>query len=278
MNIVGVDIGGTKMYLCIPVDGTYIEHTVPTSKECTPDYLREEIHKFLSRLPVKVDAMGIGISGMVSGDQYVAHSVTLPNLNGITAYYFSDGMDAWLLNDLRCATYAEVANYPNDEVLVVVLVGSGTAAGIAIDGTVLGGSIGFAGEVGYFPVMTETGIQYEDDMSGGNALLRKTGLTPQELLEKIEKKESESVQLIETAGTYFGMAMAGLINILNPSKLIVGGRTITYPGYLDQAMKVCDHYALLPAREACSILPPSDAVRSVALGAIEYVKRKYSDR
>ncbi len=279
MNILGVDIGGTKMYLCIAVDGKYIEHTVPTGKTCTADYLKKEIYHFISRLPIPVDALGIGISGMISRDLYVVRSDTLPNLNGLTSYFFSEnGLEVRLLNDLRCATYAEVANYPNDEVLAVVLVGSGTAAGIAIHGEVLNGSTGFAGEVGYLPVMTDTGIQYGDDMSGGNALRRRSGWTPQELLEKLKDSDPDALKLIEDAGTYLGMALASLINLLNPSKLILGGRTTTYPGYLKQAMKICNTYSLPPARKSCNIVPPTDTVRAVALGAIEYVKRQCHDR
>lgn len=55
---IGVDIGGTKMYMLGEHDGKYIEKKVPTGFGVTKEFIKKEIDDFVMSLPFIPKVLG----------------------------------------------------------------------------------------------------------------------------------------------------------------------------------------------------------------------------
>lgn len=274
-NNVGVDIGGTNMHMLAIYEGKHIEHTVPTGINATKEYIKEELQKFISKLPFEPVGIGIALPGLVKGDNYLIISDVLPNLNGLTSEYFSEGKyHVKFINDVKAATLTEKANYPYANTVAVLMVGTGIALGVYSNDKLFTGSNGFAGEVGYAFVPYKDKIERFDNLSSGRVILEKSKMTPKELIDKINKNSKKHIKIVKEAGYYFGLLLGLVIQFYNPEIIVVGGTTSTYPYYMDEALKVVKKATLKESYEVTTINKPKDIKNIVAMWALFYDLRK----
>jgi glucokinase len=66
--------------------------------------------------------------------------------------------------------------------------------------------------------------------------------------------------------------LINVIHLFNPSKIVVGGSTATFPGYMETALKTAEEFTIPEMFDSCKITTPRDEKRIIALGAIEYMK------
>lgn len=273
-QVVGIDIGGTKMLMCAPYDGGYIEKKVLTGRDCPPERLLAEWEDFLAELPFQPDGVGVAVPGLVDGDT-IQLSAVLPLLAGVTASDFGkERFPVVFLNDVKAAALAEAARYAPEKTVAVIMSGTGIALGICQNRVPFEGGCGFAGELGYSVTDTPDGIQPFCRLAGGAAILEKAGCPPEELWERLQRGEEKASALIRQAGRYFGVAVTNVIHLFNPDILVVGGSTATYPGYWEAAREMVEMYTLPDFRASCTIAKPHDEKRIVALGAMECIRRR----
>lgn len=271
-NVVGVDIGCTKMLLYAKVDGKDVEHKVPTGLNCSKEYLKGEIDRFIEGLPFELEGLGMAVPGLVDGDSRVQFS-DIQTLSGITTDYFSEGkVPCRFINDVKAATLAEAVNYPERDTIAVIMAGSGIALGVYSKKHMFTGAGGFAGELGYCVMQTENGGRTLDDLAGGIGILQTAGCDIDSFLDKINQEDVQTLALLEQAGYYFGLALTNVMHLFNPDVMVIGGSTSTYKGYMDSAIKTAEKYTLQDVFSQCSVHTPKDNKRIVALGAIEYLR------
>ncbi|MGE5464020.1 MAG: ROK family protein [Syntrophothermus sp.] len=128
-----------------------------------------------------------------------------------------------------------------------IKVGSGIGAGLMINRQIYGGTTGSAGEIGHLTV-DENGPLCAcgnhgclEAFAGGHAIaaqarkLVESGkrtllsekdinlLTAQDVAEAARRGDLPAQEILKRSGTYIGIAIAGLINLINPSTVIIGG-------------------------------------------------------
>lgn len=271
-HYIGIDIGCTKMYFYAMLDGEYIEYKGSTGLDCPKERIKEAFEEFLTRLPYIPDGVGMAIPGLVKGDYMVEFS-DMNDLNGVTTDYFSAGrFPVRFINDVKAATVCEVANHPESNTIAVIMAGSGIALGVYTNGKFITGTHGFAGELGYCVLNTESGPVKLDDVAGGIGILKLADCDAPTLLSKLETNDPIALSLIQQAGKYFGLALTNVIHLFNPDTIVVGGSTSTYKGYMENAITTASQYTLEDLYKNCAITSPQDMKRIVALGAMEYVK------
>lgn len=269
---IGIDIGGTKMYMLCEYDGKYIEKKVPTGLDVKKEYIKKEINDFVSSLPFIAKGIGIAIPGLVENAGTVICSDVVPCLNGLKSGYFSSGnLEVKLINDVRAAIVEESAHYPDDYTILVFMLGTGIAVSIKTNGKIIAGAKDWSGELGHSPIVVDGDVCTVDSLSSGTAILEKAGTDIQTFLHSLKKEDESAISIINNAGFYFGIAMSTMINIFNPHVVVVGGSTSTYKGYMDKAIETASKYALKESFDVCKITSPKDAKRIVALGARKFV-------
>ncbi len=131
--------------------------------------------------------------------------------------------------------------------IAYIKVGSGIGAGLILNKQIYGGTMGAAGEIGHLtidengPVCNCGNRGCLEAFAGGHAIakqgqaLAKSGkrtllaeipiekITALEVAEAARHGDLRAQEILRRAGIYIGIAIAGLINLFNPSVVIIGG-------------------------------------------------------
>ncbi len=245
-------------------------------------------------LPKKatLTGIGVGIAGVVDSENGVLLSA--PNLSQSTvdlplAALLSEryNMPARLLNDVQVAAIAEARFGAGRKVddFMCVFVGTGVGGAYLRDGKLVRGASGSAGEIGHVIVdaggrhcgcggrghleayASRTAITIDilsalklgrrslltelapDFRSHGSAL--RSGI----LAKAVEEKDPLAVETIQSAAEYLGYGLASVINLLNPSRVVVGGGVVeAVPLFFDTAVARAKKEALEQPGRAVDIV------------------------
>jgi glucokinase len=254
---VGIDIGGTKIAaLRISPGGEIRASTVVPSPATDQQAALPAIEAAAaSVLDDGVVAIGVGMAGLVDVGSGVLLST--PNLvwrNVPLAARLGErfGLPVVVENDATAAAWAESrlgASRGHDDSLFVG-VGTGIGGGIVAGGRLLRGAHGLAGEIGHFIVepggpLCGCGNRgcWEQVASGlaiaragrravtdqpGSAIARLAGGDPRratgELVTEAAREGDEvAVAILAEVARRLGEGVAGLVNILDPDIVVIGG-------------------------------------------------------
>jgi predicted NBD/HSP70 family sugar kinase len=188
--------------------------------------------------PLRLVGAGLALPGIVDVDAGVL--LRAPNLGWSDerpAEHLPDGLDPVLGNeaDLAARTVAEVApgraGPHRDFVYLSGQIGVGGAA--VLGGRVMTGSDGWAGEMGHVCVDPDgpacrcgsTGCL--EQYAGRHALLKAAGLPPdadpRELAARVADGDEAARAAVDTAAWALGVALAGVVNVLDIPTVVLGG-------------------------------------------------------
>lgn len=266
-SAVGVDLGGSKLLL------RYRDHT--QRFETGPDFgaadLTDILKNFIGRYVEPVCVIGIAVPGIVENGSVVACDV-LPKLVGWQANTLLSPKvgKVSLANDANAALHATVIDLAGDKTAVTVMVGTAIGCGLMIDGKVLRGAGGWAGELGYWPVQT-SGTQWGrlDDVAGGRYMANRLDVDGSQLALLSQQGHRAALEVIAEGGRALGRALGGVINLLNPHRLSVGGGTLKLVGYWEEAQTQIKASAIPSMLAECEIRTVHELEDLVAMGAAQ---------
>jgi predicted NBD/HSP70 family sugar kinase len=140
-------------------------------------------------------------------------------------------------NDVNILALGEHATaWPDADDLVFVKVSTGIGAGIVSSGILQRGAQGSAGDLGHVHVPWHPGTERASDddrdlegIASGPAiaaLLRERGLPAEsstDVVALVRQGNRETLDLVRQAGREIGAVLASLVNLLNPSVIVIGG-------------------------------------------------------
>jgi len=158
----GVDIGGTNSVfgLCDEHGTVYYEETLATRDCATPEILVEKIHSRITEIGYANHLQGIGI-GAPNGNYFSGTIEFAPNLKwkGIIPlarlFEYRFKCKAILTNDANAAAIGEMiyGNARDLKDFVLITLGTGLGSGVVVNGQMIYGHDGFAGEYGHVRVV-----------------------------------------------------------------------------------------------------------------------------
>jgi len=201
--VIGMDMGGTNtVFGIVDTRGTVISKSaIKTSTHSDVNLYIEDIYVELSKLIEAAGGIdkikGIGV-GAPNGNYYTGNIEFAPNLPWKGVIPFANlmadkfGIPTALTNDANAAavgemTYGAARGMKN---FIMITLGTGVGSGIVIDGKVVYGHDGFAGELGHVIVMRNNGRTCGCGRSGClEAYASATGVarTAREILESNNK-------------------------------------------------------------------------------------------
>lgn len=307
--VAGVDVGATHLGLVITDFNAHVigDLEVPFDIRTGPEAALPEIDNRLRELAVSLGcsfedvlAVGVGVPGPVVADTGAVSAP--PIMPGWDDFPIRDRLQSlWnvpvsLNNDAELGALGEWAYGAGrgERHLAYIKVGSGVGAGLLLDGRIYRGVTGCAGEIGHITLL-ENGPLCScgnrgclEAIAGGAAIARKAqeavragrrtqlgALTP---VEAITAKEVASAarlgdlvsqQIVAEAGSYLGIAIAGVVNLFNPGMIIVGGG-ISQMGdlLLEPLRQTVRERSLRSAAQAVRITSAMLGRRSSGMGAI----------
>jgi predicted NBD/HSP70 family sugar kinase len=136
-----------------------------------------------------------------------------------------------------------------------------------VDGRVLRGARGWAGELGSVPIATGGAVRTLDQLAAGQAILEQAGCDGAELEARAAGGDARIMAIIRDAGAALGLGLAAVVHLLNPSALALGGGVLRLPGYAEAARASARAHTLGPMWEACAVRPLRDGEHAAAVGA-----------
>lgn len=253
--------------------------------------------------------LGIGVAAPGTVDLQEGVMVYSPNLrwhNVPLRKIFSEhtGLKVFIENDANAAGVAEhlfgVMRQARD--FIFIYAGVGVGGGLFLNGKLYRGHNGYAGEIGHIPTMAEGTDELclcgnpgcWETTANQRAVIRRveaglknghSSLIPN--LMSAQNESSLSVELIKQAadagdevaiesfsevGSAMGQGIAGIVNIFNPEKIVIGGTLSTASGYLLPAVKeVVSQRALNDVLRKTEVIPSVFGDDASLFGAVAIV-------
>ncbi|WP_282791628.1 ROK family transcriptional regulator [Streptomyces sp. CC224B] len=173
---------------------------------------------------------------------------------------------------------------PDDFLHVSAEIGIGAA--LVVDGLLLRGSRGFAGELGHVPVRPDGpacpcgGRGCLEQYAGEEAVLRAAGLRqgPDRvglLVERATDGDERVRQALRDAGTALGIALTGAVNLLDPRTVVLGGALSRLAPWL--IPNLAEELGRRTAGRGCSVTVSRIGSDGPLLGAAHSVVRSVLD-
>ncbi|KAA0591710.1 fructokinase [Azospirillum lipoferum] len=252
---IGIDLGGTKIAaVALGRDGTELARNrrpTPRGYEATLDALAETV---AALDPAGAGGIGISLPGVVDVAAGRVHAVNLPWLEGHS--FAADatrriGRPVRIANDANCFTLSEAtdgAAAGGGSVVFGVILGTGVGGGIVVDGRILPGANGLAGEWGHAPLPWREGADgppvpcgcgktgcLETMLCGAglSRLHRHLGgetLDPPEIAARALAGDAAAARTLAHHADALARALAPVVNLLDPDMVVVGGGLSALPG------------------------------------------------
>lgn len=286
-KIIGIDLGGTSAKMAIiSLKGEILEkwsvstniledgiHIVPNLIESLSE--RIDLYKMSTS-----DFLGIGMGspGKVDADNKTV--IGAYNLNWSTLQEigkaFEEAFDIpfFIENDANIAALGEQWKGAGEGALdcVTVTLGTGVGGGIVVNGQLVRGATGAAGEIGHLTIDTEgqfactcgkkgcletvasaTGImhlarhystEYVGDSEVQSRLDDGAEVTSKDIFDAAKEGDYFALRVVEQFAHYLGLACSHLANSLNPAKIVLAGGVAQAGDFLlekvnDQFIEYC---------------------------------------
>jgi predicted NBD/HSP70 family sugar kinase len=160
----------------------------------------------------------------------------------------------------------------------------GVGGGIIVDGQPLTGVAGYAGEIGHMPI-NPNGVECHcgsigclETETGERALLTLAGRPADGGREAVEAVIADAqagdvraLGALDHVGTWLGLGLAGLVNILNPRVIVLGGLfSQIHPFIADRIESQLDRFALAAPRALVRVAPAALGAEAPLFGAAEF--------
>jgi glucokinase len=265
MQVLGIDVGGTKVEIASVIDGRAREPQMVATPLSDGDALLEAIEG-LARKVMEQDGepsvIGVGVPSQIDfATGCVVSSVNVP-LEGVPLRDELErrfGIPVFVDNDANCAAQAEaelIEGGPARHLLMLTL-GTGVGGGVIINGRVFRGATGLGAELGHM-VIEADGLKCPgrncpnhgcvEAYCSGKALERAAGRPGREVEDAARAGDSGAQGYLNDLGRWLGVAIANYVNIFEPEHIVIGGGfgASAYDLFVDAALDEA-HARALPA-------------------------------
>ncbi|HDX8368135.1 TPA: ROK family protein [Aeromonas dhakensis] len=244
----GIDLGGTKCE-CVVLDGdeVLLRHRIPTERAGGYDHMIGQIAKLVAecadKLGQRPTLIGMGTPGARDPQTGLMKNCNTTELNGKPFKEDLErrlGVPVLIANDANCFALAEThlgavrQHHPSARVVFGIIMGSGVGSGIVINGRILNGHHGIAGEWGH-NVLSPDGPECYCGKRGcvetfisGPALeawyeAKAKCRLPLAKIAAATAHDHVAKLTIDRLHLLFGQALANVVNILDPDVIVIGG-------------------------------------------------------
>jgi glucokinase len=224
---IGIDLGATNVRAGL-VDGHTIEalRQASTPTNGNKDAVLEQMYALLDRLPIdEAASIGIGVPGVVDTETGVVYDVeNIPLWTEVAPRDRLEeqyGRPVYVQSDANCFALAAY-HFESEEShspMVGLVVGTGFAGGIVVNGELFEGRNGGAGEFGTAPYRDSIYEHY----CAGLFFEREHGITGAEAYERARGGDEEAQAMFEEMGTHLGRALKSVLYAVDPAHIVVGG-------------------------------------------------------
>ena len=291
-KLVGVEISNSVFKaVCLDADGSLLDSNKVSFDRSQLNL--PQLADFINQLRQKFgsfERIGIAVPGLVRKDtKRVAFSTFIPEHSEtdlLGELESATDLKITIENDANAAAYGEFrlgAGRGNNNMFYATL-GSGIGGALIFDGKIWRGTSGFAGEFGYIAVNSD-GMRLEDVASATNIVRRTRSrfhqdstsslsqlaedqITLGDIIREAKNNDDFAQMMLKRTGMYVGTAIAGVINLLNIEKIVIGGEIMQAEHLvLNAIIQRARELAFAPSFEKTQIVEGALGETSAAVGA-----------
>jgi len=245
MYVVGLDIGGTKLEgVLADLEGNIVDKIVAPTKDVHTekdlyDLVSHSVKALIKGRKNKILGIGIGVPGTVDWKTGIINYMPAFELRNVNLKdYVQKKFDLTVLieNDVNLDALAEskIGAGKGFKYILMVSIGTGTGAGLILNGAIFRGSYGKAGEFGYIitdwekeKLFSRDSFGYLEEWFSGQALERKfsekgLGSNLKDIFDLLDKDKTVE-RIIKEGCEHLALAIANAIVLLNPEIVIIKG-------------------------------------------------------
>ncbi len=308
--LIGIDVGGTNIRM-----GMVTQEGELWRKIQYPTNIAQGGLALFERMVLKLEdfirggiqgvdpriSIGIGIAGAIDMRRgIITSSPNLPDLKGFALRDFLEKKISHPIvieNDANAFTMGEgwVGAARGSIHYCGITLGTGVGGGIVVEGKILHGAGGMAGEVGHMVINSEgplcgcggrgclevyasaTGIRRMTleavEQGRGEGILKWSGGDPQEItsekiFEAAQSGDLTAKNIFNEMGRYLGLGLVNLIHLFNPEKIVIGGKVSrAWDYFIGSAMETIQERSTKGSREDVQIIQAKCGDDAGMLGA-----------
>lgn len=220
-NVLGIDVGGTKIFA-----GRYSEDLTLEAETKIPTEAAKGQSIVLQQLLTAIEtvrnddttAIGLAWAGFVNSDTgKIIKAPNIPALNGFNIVEFLNektGLTCQLENDARCFALGEYqALKPAPKVCLGLILGTGVGSGLIINGQIFHGASGSAGEVGHITI-------HQDEIE---AQVAAPALKAQFAVDRLSQLDRMTASDIDVPLSALISWLETLLLAYDPDHIVIGG-------------------------------------------------------
>jgi glucokinase len=305
--VVAVDLGGTNIRAAF-----YPEGQPPAAKTTArPTLAADGAQAVLDRINEAIEALSIpaearatlaiaiGAPGPLDRERgVIVHAPNLPGWLDLALGEFLNkhwSCPVFVENDANLAVLGEwrFGNGRGAHHIVMVTLGTGIGGGIIVDDRLVRGAQGLAGEVGHIPIALGGPLcscgkpGHLEAFASGPAIARQVreqgGLahsapgaeaTTEEIAAAARAGDAVALSVLGDAARALGAALAGLVHIFNPERIILGGGVARAGGLFLETVETALRSSVMdPAfAEGLQVLPSVLGDEAALLGGLALVE------
>ncbi|MFB6963406.1 ROK family protein [Streptomyces sp. NPDC056309] len=295
---VGAEVGVDHLAACVvdlrgQVRARAVRHG--TNRGRSPEPVTSELTALIGQVVAEAErqdlwpaGLSVAVPGLIARDGRTV--VRAPNLDWNDTdlgALLPPGLPLTVDNEANFGGLAELwlgEDTPRDFLHVSAEIGIGAA--VVVDGRLLRGTRGFAGELGHVPVEPEGpacpcgGRGCLEQYAGEEAVLRAAGLEPGEgrvglLAIRAAEGDEDVRRALRDAGRALGVALTGAVNLLDPRSVVLGGALAALAPWLLPSLEA--ELASRTAGPACPVSVSRLGPEGPLLGAAHAVVRAVLD-
>jgi len=249
MKALGIDIGGTKIcYGIIDENGEILGEVNKISTPNTLDDIKNTLKKIISENEDNVDSIAIATAGAVNREnsQVISSTGNLPKGYNTIKFKELSTKKVFVENDANAAAWAEykIGSAQGHENTITVTLGTGIGSGIIVDGKLLRGKSGAAGEM-HFKMYPDKRRKctcgcYDcwEAYGSGTALtvtaremLEDENITSYDIIEGVKNNDEKSRLVFMRWQNDILVGLIGLANIFDPDSIVLSGSMADFVNY-----------------------------------------------
>ena len=310
MAVLGIDLGGTKLSVGLfKENGQLLQKQISLLHNRAGKEVGAFITSCISEIVSKekneeIKAIGVAVPGI---SRIRSGTVWAPNIPGWEDYPLvaelrtaRPSIPIIIESDRGCSILGErwKGNASGCRDVIFLSVGTGIGAGILIEGDILHGAHDIGGAIGWMALSKPFEKKYIqcgcfEYHASGNGMsrvaaelvksrphyhgkLKSETITAEDIFSAYDQNDEIAVEVIRDCIQYWGMAIANLVSLFNPEKIILGGGVFGpavqfIPSIYDEALKWAQPISIRRVQIEASALKEDSALYGAAYMGLQQI-------
>jgi glucokinase len=241
ISVIGVDLGGTKILAGkVTADRVVKQFKELVPKQGTQDQVIEALCNAIDQVfDSHIAGIGIGVPSVVDVEKGIVYDVqNIPSWKEVHLKEILEskyGVPVYLNNDANCFAIGEkyFGKGKQYENFVALIVGTGMAAGLIINGKLFNGANCGAGEFGTIPYLEHNFEFY----TSGQFFTNVYQVKGEDIFRLAQQGDQDALKMFDEFGSHFGNAIKTILYAVDPEVIILGGSVSqTFP-FFEKSMR-----------------------------------------